>query len=87
VIDTNLWGHSDALELDVDDAEHYYSAESLESILVCTGVYNRETYDEISDKNHGHRDMIIDAGLKKPKHTCEHVLDAVKLIFDIEHFH
>jgi hypothetical protein len=87
VVDTNLWSYSDDLELVVDNAENYYSAESLESVLVCTGVYNRETYEEISNKNHGHRDMISDAKLKKAKHVCEHVLDAVKLIFDKEQFH
>ncbi len=86
-VDTNLWNYSNTVEIISDDAERYYSAESLQSILVCTGVYNRETYDVTSDKNHGHRDIIIDATLKQPKHTCEHVLDAVKLIFDIEKFH
>ncbi|CAF4131263.1 unnamed protein product, partial [Adineta steineri] len=68
-------------------AQHYYSAESLESILVCTGVYNRETYDETSGENHGHRDMILDFKLRKAKYICEHVLDAIQLIFNIEQFH
>ncbi|CAF0731545.1 unnamed protein product [Adineta steineri] len=71
----------------IDNAQHYYSAESLESILVCTGVYNRETYDETSGENHGHRDMILDLKLRKAKHICEHVLDAIQLIFNIEQFH
>jgi hypothetical protein len=31
--------------------------------------------------------MIIDPELKKPKYTVEHVLDAVKLVYDIEQFH
>ena len=87
VVGTNLWRYSDDLELVVDNAEHYYSAESLESVLVCTGVYNRETYEELSAKHHGHRDMITDAELKKAKYICEHVLDAVKLIFNKEQFH
>ncbi|CAF4797917.1 unnamed protein product [Rotaria sp. Silwood1] len=87
VTDKNLWMNSNTVELVVNEAEHYYAAESLESILVCTGVYNRDTYDETSNPNHGHRDTIIDAELKKPKHICEHVLDAVKLIFSIEQFH
>ena len=42
----------------------------LQSILVCTGVYNQEAYDEISGKNHGHRDMIIDPELKKTEIYC-----------------
>ncbi|CAM4857891.1 unnamed protein product [Rotaria socialis] len=82
----NLWSSSNSAEPAADNIEQYYTAESLESILVCTGVFNRETYDETLGKNHGHRDMFIDAELRKPKHTCEHVLDAVKLIFDIEQF-
>ena len=31
--------------------------------------------------------MIIDPELKKPQHTVEHVLDAVKLVYDLEQFH
>jgi hypothetical protein len=86
VIDENLWNLPNAVEVIVNDAEQYYSAESLESILVCTGVYNRDTYDETSGRNYSPRDMIIDPELKIPKHICEHVLDAVKLIFKIEQF-
>lgn len=85
-MDNNAWNTSNAVELAADDAEHYYSAENIQSILVCTGVYNQEVYDESSSINHGHRDMIIDPELKKPKHTVEHVLDAVKLVFDLEQF-
>ncbi len=85
--DTNAWSHANTVELVADDAEHYYSAENIQSILVCTGVYNQEAYDETSLINHGHRDMIIDPELKKPKYTVEHVLDAVKLVYDIEQFH
>jgi hypothetical protein len=85
--DINAWNHSNAVEIVAADAEHYYSAENIQSILVCTGVYNQEVYDETSSINHGHRDMIIDPELKKPKYTVEHVLDAVKLIYDIEQFH
>ena len=85
--DTRAWNHSSAVELIADDAEQYYSAESIQSILVCTGVYNQEAYDESLSINHGHRDMIIDAELKKPKYTVEHVLDAVKLVYDIEQYH
>lgn len=87
MLDTNAWTNSNAVELVANDAEHYYSVENILSILVCTGVYNQEAYDETSSINHGHRDMIIDPELKKPKYTVEHVLDAVKLVFDIEHFH
>lgn len=83
----NLWTSPNLVERIVDNAEHYYSAESLTSILVCTGVYNRETYDEASSKNYAHRDMIINPELKIPSYTCEHVLDAVKLVFDIEQYH
>lgn len=73
-------------EVRVDDGERYHSAESLQSILVCTGVYNREISDETSERNHAPRDVITDPELKIPQHTCEHVLDAVKLVFHIEQF-
>jgi hypothetical protein len=71
----------------VDNAEDYYSAESLTSILMCISVYNRETYDEASGKNYAHRDMVINPEFKIPSYTCEHVLDALKLVFDIEQYH
>ncbi|CAF1078098.1 unnamed protein product [Rotaria sordida] len=87
IFDTNAWNHSNTVELVANDAEHYYSAENIQSILVCTGVYNQEAYDETSSINHGHRDMIMDPELKKPKYTVEHVLDAVKLVYEIEQFH
>lgn len=86
-LDNSAWNHSNTVELIADDAEQYYSAENIQSILVCTGVYNQEAYDESIGINHGHRDMIIDPELKKPKYTVEHVLDAVKLVFDIEQYH
>lgn len=84
--DRNHWNSANTLEDFVHGAERYYSAESLQSILVCTGVYNRETYDEISSRNHAPRDVITDPELKIPQYTCEHVLDAVKLILHIEQF-
>ena len=86
MFDTNAWNHSNSVELVAHNAD-YYSAENIQSILVCTGVYNQEAYDETKSLNHGHRDMIIDPELKKPKYTVEHVLDAVKLVYDIEQFH
>ena len=85
--DVSAWNTSNAVEMLADDAEQYYSAENILSILVCTGVYNQEAYDESTSINHGHRDMIIDPELKKPKYTVEHVLDAVKLVFDLEQYH
>ena len=60
------------------------AAENMELILVCTGVYNHQTYDETSGRNHASRDMIMDLKLKILKHICEHVLHAVDLIFNIE---
>jgi len=69
-----------------NDTQQYYSAESLQSILVCTGVYNRETYDETSGKNYAHRDIVIDQSLKVPSHVCEHVLEAIKLVCHLEQF-
>ena len=83
----NLWSLPNAVEVIVNNAEQYYSAESIDSILVCTGVYNRDTYDETSERNYAPRDVVINPELRIPKHTCEHVLDAVKLIFDLEQFH
>lgn len=82
----SAWSYSNAVEMAANDAQQYYSAESIQSILVCTGVYNQEAYDETSSVDHGHRDMIIDPELKKPKYTVEHVLDAVKLVYELEQF-
>lgn len=86
ITDQNRSDVSYSFEVLASDAERYYSAESLESILVCTGVYNRDTHDETSGRNHAPRDVIMDPELKTPKYTCEHVLDAVKLILSIEQF-
>ena len=85
--DANAWSYSNTADLTTDDTEQSYSAESIQSILVCTGVYNQEAYDETGSIDHGHRDMMIDPELKKPKYTVEHVLDAVKVIFEIEQYH
>jgi hypothetical protein len=85
-VNETLWNLPNAVEVIVNNAEQYYSAESIDSILVCTGVYNRDTSDESSKINYAQRDMIIDPELRIPKYTCEHVLDAVKLIFNLEQF-
>ncbi|CAF1525002.1 unnamed protein product, partial [Didymodactylos carnosus] len=84
---SSAWGRN-SVEIVADEAEQFYSAESISSILVCTGVYNQEQHQEgqTQQLNHGHRDMIIDPLLKQPKYTVEHVLDAVKLVFDTEQF-
>lgn len=86
-IENNVWSQNEVVEAVGNDAEEHYSAESIQSILVCTGVYNHESHDENLKIDHGHRDMIVDPQLKKPTHTVEHVLDAVNLVFNIERYH
>jgi HAD superfamily hydrolase (TIGR01456 family) len=59
------------------------SAESCESILVCTGVYRSDVQSN-NKLNYGHRDMIVDETLKTPKYICNDVYDAVNLVLNME---
>lgn len=61
------------------------------SILVCTGVYTTDsdfvTYGGKEISNHNHRDFVLDNQLKQPTYVTQNVLEAVKLVFELEKFH
>ena len=74
------------LEEDTADME---KAHGCESILVCTGVYNKNSNVVVhSDRstNHNHRDFVIDPNLTCPNHVVLSALEAVKLVFEKEKF-
>ncbi|XP_043083819.1 haloacid dehalogenase-like hydrolase domain-containing 5 isoform X2 [Puntigrus tetrazona] len=67
--------------------------EGCSSILVCTGVYNREQQDLPSDPEqtvteqqifHGHRDFRFDPSLTQPSFVVHDVRDGVELVFQLE---
>ncbi|RXN22886.1 cat eye syndrome critical region 5-like protein [Labeo rohita] len=67
--------------------------EGCSSILVCTGVYNRDHQDLPSDPEqtvteqrifHGHRDFRFDPSLTQPSFIVHDVLDGVELVFQLE---
>lgn len=64
--------------------------EGCSSILVCTGVYNRDQQELPSDPAHtvseqhifhGHRDFCFDPGLMQPSFVVHDVKEAVELVF------
>lgn len=61
-------------------------ADTCESVLVNTGVYNKEFSLDSSD--HCPRDFLpVEEKLKEPTYVADNVKDAVSLIFDREGFH
>ncbi|XP_026057716.1 haloacid dehalogenase-like hydrolase domain-containing 5 [Carassius auratus] len=67
--------------------------EGCSSILVCTGVYNRDHQDLPSDPEqtvteqrifHGHRDFRFDPSLTQPSFIVHDVRDGVELVFQQE---
>lgn len=67
------------------------SAESCQSILVCTGVYRPQgdmpaNWSETMAETvfHGHRDFHFDPSLVKASHIVRDVNDAVDLVFQKE---
>lgn len=67
--------------------------EGCSSILVCTGVYNRDHQDLPSDPEqtvteqrifHGHRDFRFDPSLTQPSFIVHDVRDGVELVFQLE---
>ncbi|XP_066525600.1 haloacid dehalogenase-like hydrolase domain-containing 5 [Hoplias malabaricus] len=65
--------------------------ESCSSILVCTGVYNRDQQDLPPDHTvteqrifHGHRDFRFDPSLTQPSFVVHDVQEAVELVFQQE---
>lgn len=75
----------------IGDSYAHCLPESCTSILVCTGVYNREKSDLSSDQRvtgqdifHGHRDFHFDPALIQPSFVVHDVQEAVELIFQQE---
>lgn len=67
--------------------------EGCSSILVCTGVYNRDQPDLPQDPQetvteqrifHGHRDFRFDPSLTQPSFVVQDVREAVELVFQQE---
>ena len=58
------------------------------SILVCTGVFSRDTdlvsFTSSRSSNHNHRDFVISPELKRPTHVVDDVFNAVKLAMQNE---
>ncbi|XP_056307757.1 haloacid dehalogenase-like hydrolase domain-containing 5 [Danio aesculapii] len=72
--------------------EHHLP-EGCSSILVCTGVYNRDSQDLPTDPQetltehrifHGHRDFRFDPSLTQPSFIVNDVRDGVELVFQLE---
>lgn len=69
-------------------------AESMESVLVYTGVYSKpasvQSLEKSSEANilvdHGHRDFSFDSELLTPSMEAHNILDAIHQIFEIEGF-
>ena len=61
------------------------TAESCQSILVCTGVFDvNNDYTQHDAVNFNHRDFLLHPELKKPTFTVTNVNDAVNLAFELE---
>ncbi|XP_042351496.1 haloacid dehalogenase-like hydrolase domain-containing 5 [Plectropomus leopardus] len=67
--------------------------EGCSSMLVCTGVYSRDTQELPSDPEHtvteqqifhGHRDFHFDPSLMQPSYVVQDVKEAVELVFQQE---
>lgn len=71
-----------------EDQTNDDKAFACESILVCTGVFNKNSdiYSNSRPSSHNHRDFVIDPSLTKPTHVVSNVLEAVKLVFEKESF-
>ena len=64
-------------------------AESIQSILVCTGVYQgsqNEVDAHHNSLNYAHKDMVVDNALRRPSFISSDVYEAVKLVYKIEKF-
>ena len=64
------------------------TAESINSILVRTGVYQGDKIDigSLVSRNLAHKDTLIDPSLVKPNFITNNVYDAVKLVFKKENY-
>lgn len=88
---TEVTGPDVALGASSYDDDHL--PEGCSSILVCTGVYNRDQQDLPSDPDqtvteqqifHGHRDFRFDPSLTQPSFVVHDVREAVELVFQQE---
>lgn len=63
-------------------------AESINSILVQTGVYQGDgnDLDTMISRDLAHRDTRIDEKLVKPNYVSKNVYEAVKLVFELENY-
>ncbi|XP_062848876.1 haloacid dehalogenase-like hydrolase domain-containing 5 [Trichomycterus rosablanca] len=75
----------------VGDSYEHCLPESCTSVLVCTGVYNRDKPDLSPEQRvtgqaifHGHRDFRFDPTLTQPSFVVHDVQEAVELIFQQE---
>lgn len=76
-----------AKEVNSSNGQEIYTKQC-RSILVCTGVFSKDT-DLFSSKghahfSHNHRDFVIDPDLKQPNHVVSNVLEGVQLVMDKE---
>ncbi|XP_002730439.1 haloacid dehalogenase-like hydrolase domain-containing 5 [Saccoglossus kowalevskii] len=61
-------------------------AETMESVLVCTGVYCETRHKHMVGVDHGHRDYSYDVELARPSLTVDNVYQAIESIYEREGF-
>ncbi|XP_077995142.1 haloacid dehalogenase-like hydrolase domain-containing 5 isoform X2 [Glandiceps talaboti] len=61
-------------------------AESMESVLVCTGVYCEQRNQHMDGVDHGHRDFPYLDELTRPSLIADNVYEAIKAIYSREEF-
>ncbi|XP_071499504.1 haloacid dehalogenase-like hydrolase domain-containing 5 [Diadema antillarum] len=80
------------LNSDWNDIIAEEGAESIESVLVCTGVHSKAVNVEQIEResevalDHGHRDFKFNEDLCRPTIEVNDVLEAIKRIFELEKF-
>lgn len=70
-----------------EDVSGVVRADGCETILVCTGLYNKDStvvMHSSKTPSHTHRDFKIDPTLTKPDHVVHSVLGAVELVLEKE---
>ena len=80
------------LNSDLEDIISEEGAESIESVLVCTGVHSKAESVEAIEResltaiDHGHRDFKFDPDILRPTMEVQDVYEAIKQIFEVEKF-
>ena len=72
-----------------EDSSGVEKAHGCESILVCTGVFNKNNNvvtHSAQMSSHNHRDFVIDPSLTRPSHVVPSVFEAVKLVYEKENY-